>query len=274
MYSLKNIMTAMLLLFSGLSHSQIKNPITENIKIYGSCAICKTNIEKVGNLKNTSTVIWDKNTQIASITYDSKKTNTDQILKRIALASYDSSTFLAPQSVYAKLPECCQYVREAKQTETKSDLNTILHNAPIEIAQAGLLQRVYVAYFDLKDAFVQSNNAAVSANAKVFQEAIFSVKIESLSSEESKIWVKVNEVLTIKSKEIATAKDIDKQRECFNELSKNLYELLKITKVGATVYYQYCPMKNANWLSKESAVKNPYYGAQMLSCGNTVEVIQ
>lgn len=264
----------MLLLFSALSHSQIKNPITENIKIYGSCAICKTNIEKAGSLKNTLTVTWDKNTQIASITYDANKTNTDQILKRIALAGYDSSTFLAPEAVYAKLPECCQYVREAKQAETKSDLDTISHNAPIETPQAGSLQSVCTVYFDLKDAFVQSNNVPVSAKAKVLQEAIFSVKIESLASEESKIWIKVNEVLTIKSKEIATAKDIDKQRESFNELSKNIYELLKVTKVEAPVYYQYCPMKNANWLSKESAVKNPYYGAQMLNCGNTVEVIQ
>jgi hypothetical protein len=32
--------------------------------------------------------------------------------------------------------------------------------------------------------------------------------------------------------------------------------------------------KGANWLSKESAIKNPYYGSQMLSCGKTVETIK
>ena len=46
-------------------------------------------------------------------------------------------------------------------------------------------------------------------------------------------------------------------------LSKNMYELIKVVKPAETVYYQFCPMANdgkgANWLSKESGVKNPYY---------------
>jgi hypothetical protein len=33
-------------------------------------------------------------------------------------------------------------------------------------------------------------------------------------------------------------------------------------------------MQDANWLSKENAVKNPYYGSQMLTCGKTVETIK
>ena len=44
------------------------------------------------------------------------------------------------------------------------------------------------------------------------------------------------------------------------------------------VYVQFCPMANggegANWVSKEKAVKNPFYGSQMLTCGKVVETIQ
>jgi hypothetical protein len=40
--------------------------------------MCETKIEKAGNLKNTATVDWDKN-KIAVITYDSTKTNQDEI---------------------------------------------------------------------------------------------------------------------------------------------------------------------------------------------------
>ena len=47
---------------------------------------------------------WNKDTKIATITYDEKKTNQDEILKRIALSGYDSDKFLAPDDVYAKLP--------------------------------------------------------------------------------------------------------------------------------------------------------------------------
>ena len=57
-----------------------------------------------------------------------------------------------------------------------------------------------------------------------------------------------------------------------------MYELIKVSKPKDAVYYQHCPMynngKGANWLSKESAIKNPYYGSQMLTCGSTVETIK
>jgi hypothetical protein len=45
--------------------------------------MCKANIEKAGNIKKTSEVIWDKDSRMATITYDASKTNTDEILKRI-----------------------------------------------------------------------------------------------------------------------------------------------------------------------------------------------
>jgi len=32
--------------------------------------------------------------------------------------------------------------------------------------------------------------------------------------------------------------------------------------------------KGANWLSKESSIKNPYYGSKMMRCGSTVETIK
>ncbi|WP_417940804.1 DUF3347 domain-containing protein [Flavobacterium sp. RS13.1] len=274
MYSFKNIMMGMFLLLSAFSHSQIKNAITENIKIYGNCSMCKNNIEQAGNQKNVAALSWDKNTQTAAITYDSKKTNTDQILKRIALAGYDNSSFLAPQPAYNKLPECCKYVRELKKAEPKSEMTSISHNVYDDTVQIGPFQRVYDSYFALNDAFIQSDTEAVAAKAKVLLDAISTVKMESLSEQEHKIWMKVNSVLKAQSSAIATAKGIDKQRESFKELSKNLYELLKISKGAAPVYYQYCPMADANWLSKENTIKNPYYGSKMLSCGKTTETIQ
>ena len=48
---------------------------------------------------------------MATLSYDSKKTNQDEILKRIALAGYDSEKYLAPDAVYNNLHGCCQYDR-------------------------------------------------------------------------------------------------------------------------------------------------------------------
>lgn len=36
---------------------------------------------------------------------------------------------------------------------------------------------------------------------------------------------------------------------------------------------QFCPMKNASWLSDSKEVCNPYYGDKMLTCGSVKEEI-
>jgi len=91
-------------------------------------------------------------------------------------------------------------------------------------------------------------------------------------------WIKVMKELAFDAEHISETKDAGHQRDHFISLSKNMYSIAKVTKQEEPVYYQFCPMANkgkgANWLSKESSVKNPYYGAKMLGCGKTVETIK
>lgn len=107
-------MAIAVLLSSANSFSQIKNARTETVKIFGNCGMCKNTIEQAGNRKKVASVDWDKETKMATLTYDSKKTNGDEILKRIALAGYDNDKFLAPDEAYSKLKICCQYDRQSK----------------------------------------------------------------------------------------------------------------------------------------------------------------
>ena len=89
-----------------------KNAIVETkFIVYGNCEMCKSTIEKAGNLKKIAVVDWDKNTKIATITYDTSKTNLDEVVKRISLSGYDSENFRAPENAYKNLHGCCQYER-------------------------------------------------------------------------------------------------------------------------------------------------------------------
>ncbi|MFV8326934.1 DUF3347 domain-containing protein [Flavobacterium sp. ZS1P14] len=286
MNSLKKMMMAITLLSSVMvSNAQIKNAKTETVKIFGNCAMCETTIEKAGSLKKIAKVDWNKDTKMATLTYDAKKTNQDEILKRIALAGYDSEKFLAPDAAYSKLPECCQYVREAKvavKTETKSE-ETKMEMAGMKMSndssmsenqEINQLKPVFDNYFSLKDALVKTDSKTASAKSKDLLTAITSVKMETLKMDVHMVWMKVFKYLTADAKSISETQDIKKQRELFKSLSKNTYELIKVSKFTEPVYYQYCPMQDANWLSKENAIKNPYYGSQMLSCGKTVETIK
>jgi copper chaperone CopZ len=284
MNSLNKIMMAILVLLSGISNAQIKNAKTESVKIYGNCGMCKTKIEKAGNLKNISQVDWNEDTKMATLTYDESKTNQDEILKRIALVGYDSDKFLAPADVYSKLPGCCQYDREAKvpvKTPIKVDAisrETVLvedsHNLMSENQESNQLQSVFDNYFSLKDALVKTDAKTTASKANELLTSIETVKMETLKMDVHMVWMKVLKDLKADAKSISETQDIKKQRDSFKSLSKNTYELIKVSKPTEPVYYQYCPMQDANWLSKENAVKNPYYGSQMLTCGKTVETIK
>jgi hypothetical protein len=113
-----------------------------------------------------------------------------------------------------------------------------------------------------------------SMKARDLFEAINFVKMESLTMDEHMVWMKVYKNLVADVKNISETEDIKIQRDFFKSVSKNMYELMKVSKTDSPTYYQYCPMVKANWLSKEKEVKNPYYGSKMMNCGKTIETIK
>lgn len=288
MKSISKLLVAITLLLSVTTFAQtggipLKNAKTETVKIYGNCDMCKATIEKAGNLKKIALVSWNKDSKMATITYNAKKTNQDEILKRIALAGYDSDKFLAPDNAYAKLASCCQYKRAkeniAKAEASKMDTNGhAAHTMPMETKEVNLMTAVFENYFTLKDALVQTDGALAAAKATNLLAAIKAVKMDKLPMDVHTIWMKVMKDLQEDTEHIAETKDAAHQRDHFMSLSKNMYALMKVSKYEQPVYYQFCPMANdgkgANWLSKENTVKNPYYGSQMLSCGKVVETIR
>ncbi|SDB29562.1 Copper chaperone CopZ [Flavobacteriaceae bacterium MAR_2010_188] len=302
-----------LVLSNSTGFAQIKNPITESIRIFGNCNMCKSTIEDAGNLKNQAKVVWDKDSKLAQITFDSKQTNRDEILKRIALAGYDSDEYLAPNTAYSQLAECCKYERQNKQptiamdhtkmdlpagqagmkmppsenhmdmdmpaSEKHSDMKMPATEKHTEMAMSEMkdtnrLDALFTSYFALKDALVKTNATSAAANSSELLNALKDLKIESLKAAEKTAVTMVMPSLIDAAKSISATKDIGKQRESFKGLSKNMHAIISIFNSPETIYYQYCPMQDANWLSKEKTVKNPYYGSEMLSCGSVVETIQ
>ncbi len=285
-------MVATILLLSTSVNAQIKNAKTETVKIYGNCGMCETTIEKAGTIKKIAKVDWDQETQMATITYNEKKTNQDEILKKIALVGYDSDKFLAPDDVYDNLHGCCQYDRVAKvpakidaisgadKTEhsEKSNHDNHTETPKVETQEINQLKAVFDNYFIVKDAMVASDGNATSIASKELFTAINNVKMDKLEMDVHMVWMKVVNQIKEDAEHISDTKDIKHQRDHFTTLSKDIYTLIKAAKYEVPVYFQFCPMynggKGANWLSKENAVKNPYYGSMMLSCGKTVETIK
>ena len=123
------------------------------------------------------------------------------------------------------------------------------------------------SYYNLKDALVNSNANAAAASSEAFAKALNDIDKE-IVKEESR------NALLSDANAISQTKDLKIQREKFATLSANMFAVAKTVKLSADpVYQQYCPMKKASWLSNNKAIKNPYYGSAMLTCGSVKETL-
>lgn len=255
----------------------IKNPVTVTFNVLGNCAMCKKTIETAANKKGIVISDWNVDSKILSLTYNSKKTTTDEILKRVAYNGYDNEKFLAPQNAYNKLPDCCKYERK-KTVETKIAQHEMVMHDTIKKETLNPLSEVYAAYFALKDALIADDGVMARTKAKDLFKAIDNVPMDKMTSTQHTIWMTYMTKLSYDAEHIKGVTETEHQREHFTTLSANLFEVMKVMKPSYTIYYDHCPMyndgKGANWISKESTIKNPYYGSKMMTCGKTTETLK
>jgi hypothetical protein len=136
-------------------------------------------------------------------------------------------------------------------------------------AQTATLQPVLEQYITIKDALVKSDAVRTAAFAGQLVKTINGITVEGLQQEERKAFEKQKAGLVKAAEKISKSGDLEKQRAAFSTLSTGMWNLVKVAEsITVTVYYQYCPMKKSYWLSLEPVIKNPYYGADMLVCGN------
>ena len=122
-------------------------------------------------------------------------------------------------------------------------------------------------YYNLKDALVNSNANKASVSAAALITAINDTGNEIIKEES-------RSALLSDAAAISQTSNLTLQREKFATLSASLFALAKTVKLTTEpVYLQYCPMKKASWLSNNKAIKNPYYGSAMLTCGSVKETL-
>lgn len=123
-------------------------------------------------------------------------------------------------------------------------------------------------YYNIKDALVAGNANTASSKADEFAKALHGI-------DEKIIPAASLDALLKGAGQISSTKDIKLQREQFTDFSADMIAVAKTVKLTAQpVYAAYCPMKKAYWLSSEKAIKNPYYGNAMLTCGKVTETLQ
>lgn len=138
------------------------------------------------------------------------------------------------------------------------------------------LENLLADYFTLKNALVADKEEEASKSAKAFRKTLQRVDMTKMNSEQHSFFMDYMSKLDYDAEHIGGASNIEHMREHFASFSNNMYAIVKAFQAnnGISVYYDYCPMQKTNWLSSEKAIKNPYYGKQMLTCGKVAETLK
>lgn len=141
------------------------------------------------------------------------------------------------------------------------------------------LTELYSHYTHLTFALSGDDDKEAVNAAKGMLEALTKIDKNGFSAEQKKEFADLESSISEHAEHIAdNAGKIDHQREHLDLMSADFYDLLKDFGTPKPVYKVFCPMYNDNkgafWLSDSREVKNPYYGKEMLSCGEVQEEIK
>ncbi|MFA6058708.1 MAG: DUF3347 domain-containing protein [Taibaiella sp.] len=137
--------------------------------------------------------------------------------------------------------------------------------------------KIVVAYLQMKNALAKDDDKQTAEAGKVLVQTISMVNTQSLSPDQSKVFADVSDDVKEHGEHISdNAGNIKHQREHFEMLSKDIYDLVKAGgSTGQKLYLTHCPMynnnKGANWLSETKEISNPYLGKAMPDCGTIKE---
>ena len=131
-------------------------------------------------------------------------------------------------------------------------------------------------YLRLKDALANDSGDEAAKSGEALATSFTNFDKSSLTDEQKKKYEEIAESATEHAEHIGkNASNIAHQREHFDMLSKDVYDIVKEVGAGQTLYQAHCPMynnnKGASWLTASKEINNPYMGKEMSTCGTIQE---
>jgi hypothetical protein len=149
----------------------------------------------------------------------------------------------------------------------------------VDAKAAATIKEIVDHYLHIKNALVNDNGGDAAGGAKAMEKALAKMDQSLLTAEQKTAYDATEEALKEHAEHIGkNGNNIKHQRTHFVMMSEEVYTLVKNFGAGRALYHDHCPMardnKGALWVSEIKEVKNPYFGAQMLTCGTVEEIIQ
>ncbi len=191
-------------------------------------------------------------------------------------------TFIIMSMAALSFTACNNDTKSAKESDAKKMDSTTTQTQTTtnpETKSTASANAILPAYLQIKNGLANDNGKEAAAGGTVFMEAIGKMDKSSMTDAQKKVYVDMADDAKEMAEHISTnAGKIEHQREHFDMLSADVYDLVKAFGGGQTLYYDHCPMynnnKGANWLSETKEIKNPYLGEKMPDCGSVKEELK
>jgi len=131
------------------------------------------------------------------------------------------------------------------------------------------MNKITVEYIKIKDTLVNDKTENVNDNAKAILYLTKKLDASTIMGEHRDHFKDIPTNISAAAIDLSNAKNIKSMRKAFNDLSKPMAMWATMVKPSG-VNVAYCPMYKASWLQSEKEIRNPYYGASMLKCGEIV----
>jgi hypothetical protein len=175
----------------------------------------------------------------------------------------------------------CNNTNKSSSTHTASD--TAKTNTGTKSASgtktSESVKALVASYLELKNALTKDNSNDAATAGKALAEGFGKFDKSALTADQQKSFTDIADDAHEMSEHIGeSAGKLPHQREHFDMLSKDMYDLVKLFGADQPLYVDHCPMyndkKGAIWLSESRDIKNPYMGSGMSTCGNIKEELK
>jgi mercuric ion binding protein len=126
MYTMKNLVLGMLLLFvaistqaqetlvgAELSGGKKNKNATYDIEVNGNCEQCQKRIQKAAySVKGVKSASWDMDNHMLHLIINEEKCSLLDVKKAVAKIGHDTDEVKATDEVYENLHSCCKYDRK------------------------------------------------------------------------------------------------------------------------------------------------------------------
>jgi hypothetical protein len=189
---------------------------------------------------------------------------------------------ITPLLVSIILISCTGNTQQSQPAQAKKDSVVQTNPAPQQVQPASAFspKQIITTYLQLKNALTADNAKEAASAGASMMAALPAVNAAGLSGEQLKTYTGLYDDMKEHAGHInQNAGKIAHQREHFIMLSKDMADFIKtFGNGGQTLYKDFCPMANegkgAVWISETEAIKNPYYGNEMIACGIIKETIK